>query len=58
MDLIESYYAVARDLERQAAQFKHTAEMVAALADQMSEVRMRETREMNESSQGKSGEQS
>lgn len=42
MDLIESYYAVARDLERQAAQFKHTAEMIAALADQMSENAMRQ----------------
>jgi hypothetical protein len=42
MDLIEAYYAVAQHLQEQADLKMRTAEMLAKMADNMSEVRMRE----------------
>jgi len=41
-DLIEAYYAVARHLCEQAARKREIADMLGAMADAMSEARMRE----------------
>lgn len=42
MDLIEAYYAVAEDLEKQGREAMNTSKWLASIADTMSEIRMRE----------------
>jgi hypothetical protein len=41
-DIIEQYYAVARDMKSRADNLASTAEYIAGCADRMSEQRMRE----------------
>ena len=45
MDLIEAYYAVASHLEQQAALKTQMAEMLAKIADAMSNERVRQNAE-------------
>lgn len=52
VDLIEAYYAVAQHLQEQADLKMRTAEMLAKMADNMSEVRMREKQPTPDTSTG------
>lgn len=42
MDIIEAYYVVAADLERNGRHYLSTAEHLSRIADALSEARMRE----------------